>query len=315
MEKINEGIMKRLQIFLLMMMVFSFSCSKPEPASTRVSNPLLHIKTAPVVRTDMVDTVRIYGQIKLRQEALLASQFDGRLAEFSLLMGDHVKKGKKIGTIIPPQREALLQVINQVDAEIRPKLEEQIKAIPLYSPINGVVLEVLHHSGDVLQKGEAIVHIGDLRQLDVHGDLPVRYLPLVRPLKTITVAFVNYPHAPMTLPIEALSGKVNVVKQTVPIRLSLNNRSGEFRPGMVVQLQFPGQLHKAALTIPRTALLEEEGVYSVFIIRGNKVEKRHITVGILQDDRVEVLSGLNEGEQVATHKAYSLTDGMEVVVE
>jgi len=307
--------MKSLRLFTLLIIIFLSSCQKTELTPSQTADQLLHIKTALVARWDMIDTVRIYGQVKLRQEALLASQFDGRLADFSLLLGDRVKKGEKIGIIIPPQREALLQVMNQIDASMRPMLEQQIKSIPLYSPLDGVVLEVRHHSGDVLQKGEAIVHIGDLRQLDVHGDLPVRYLPLVRKLKSITVAFVDYPHAPVLLPIEAIGGKVDEAKQTVPIRLVLDNRTGEFRPGMQVQITFPGQMHKAALVMPRAALLEEEGVYSAFVVKGGKVEKRHITLGILDDEHVEVLSGLNEGEQVATQKAYSLTDGMEVVVE
>lgn len=307
--------MKQLRLLIFLMIGTLFFCQKSESPSNKKTDLLLHIKIAPVQRVDMIDTVRIYGQIKLRQEAMLASQFDGRLTDFSLLLGDRVKNGEKVGTVIPPQREALLQVMNQTDTKLRPMLEQQIKSIPLFSPIDGVVLAVHHHSGDVLQKGETIVHIGDLRQLDVHGDLPLHHLSRVQQLKTIRVSFVNYPHDPLALPIEAISGKVDEVKQTVPIRLGLNNRSGEFRPGMLVQLTFPGHTHHAALTIPRAALLEEEGVYSAFVVHGSLVEKRHITVGILQDDFVEVTSGVTEGEKVATQKAYSLTDGMEVVVE
>ena len=307
--------MKRLRLLIFLMIGALFFCQKSESPSTKKTDPLLHIKIASVQRRDMIDTVRVYGEIKLRQEAKLASQFDGRLTDFSLLLGDRVKKGEKIGIVIPPQREALLQVKNKIDAKLRPMLEQQIKSIPLYSPIDGVVLAVHHHSGDVLQQGEAIVHIGDLRKLDVHGDLPLRHLARVRQLKTIRVSFVSYPHDPVSLPIEAIGGKVDEAKQTVPIRLGLDNRSGEFRPGMLVQLTFPGQTHQAVLTIPRAALLEEEGVYSTFVVRGSLVEKRTITVGILQDDFVEVISGVAEGEKVATKKAYSLTDGMEVVVE
>ena len=306
--------MKRL-FFLSVLLFAILSCQKSDQATEKAPEPVMHITAEPVVRTDMIDTVRIYGEVKLRQEALLASQFDGRLTEFSLLIGDWVKKNQQIGVIIPPQREALLQVLPHIDADMRPALEQQIKAIPLVSPIDGVVLEVRHHSGDVLQKGEPIVHIGDLSRLDVHGDLPLRDLPLVRKLKRITVSFVDYPHDPISLPIQAIGGKVDLAKQTVPIRLLLDNRNGEFRPGMQVQLTFPGQMHKDALVMPRAALLEEEGVFTAFVVKGNKVEKRRLTPGILHADRVEVRSGLQEGERVATKKAYSLTDGMEVIVE
>jgi len=307
--------MKRIFILLPLFVLINFACHTSDDASKKRVDSYLHIRVAPVTRRSMVDTVRIYGQVRLRQEALLASQFDGRLADFSLLMGDRVQQGKQIGTIIPPAREALLQVMHQIEPGMRPMLEQQIRSIPLYSPMSGVVLEVKHHSGDVVQKGEPIVHIGDLHKLDVHGDLPLRYLPLVRRMKTITVSFVNYPHDPISLPIVAISGKVHVAKQTVPIRLELANPGAEFRPGMLVQLVFPGQEHENALTIPRAALLEEEGVFSAFVLKDKIVEKRVLTIGIMHDDYVEVLSGLAAGERVATQKAYSLTDGMEVVVE
>lgn len=305
--------MNRLRYLFLILLVLSCSSQKSD-SNIKKNNPKLQIRVMPVQRMNIVDTVRIYGKVKLRQEAFVASQFDGRLTDFSLLMGEAVKEGQQIGTVIPPAREALLQVLNKVDASMQPLMKQQIKSIPLFCPINGVVLEVMHHTGDVIQKSEPIIYIGDLSRLDVHGDLPVKYLPLISGLKTISVSFVNYPHAPITLPIEAVSGKVDENKQTVAVRLGLPNRTGEFKPGMLVQLTFPGQSHDAALTIPRSALLEEEGVYSAFVLHQNKVEKRLIKIGILQDEYLEVVAGLKEGEQVVAEKAYSLIDDMEVTV-
>jgi len=265
---------------------------------------------------DMQDTIHIYGEVKLRQEAMLASQFDGRLAGFSLLMGDHVTKGEKLGIIVPPMREALLQTLGQLDPSQQEILAGEIKEIPLYCPIRGVVLKVYQHTGDVVGKGETIVHIGELTLLDIRADLPLRYLKLVRGLKFLNVSFINYPHKSLRLSIQAIGGEVDQEKQTVPVRLQLDNHSGEFRPGMQVKLFFPGSLHKKALIIPRSALLEEEGIYSVFVLRDDQtVEKRLITLGVVQDKYVEVLSNLKEGEKVATQKAYSLTDGMGVIVE
>jgi len=307
--------MKQLKYLFLIMLCTLYSCQNSEIDADKTISPIQRIQVMPVVRIDMIDLVYIYGQVMLRQEALLASQFDGRLAEFNLLLGDRVKKDAKIGLIIPPQREALLQVLNQIDIAMRPMLEQEIKSIPLISPIDGMVLEVYRHSGDVLQKGETIVHIGDLNLLDVYGDLPLHYLPLMHKLKQIDVSFVDYPHDILSLPIVAIGGKVDQSKQTVSIRLKLDNVSSEFRPGMQVRLTFPGHMKKDALVIPRSALLEEEGIYSAFVVQDKKVEKRHLELGILDNERVEVLSGLNEGELVATQKAYSLTDGTEVTIE
>ncbi len=308
--------MRKTILFIAFALSTSTSCRQGNSdCPPDVTTPLLHIKIARVLRTDMADTVRIYGEVRLRRETELASQFDGRLADCSLLLGDRVTRGEQVGTIIPATREALLQVMDRINIANRPPLEQQIKAIPLSSPMDGIVLDVVHHSGDVVQKGEPILHIGDLSKLDVHGDLPVRYLPLIHGEKSLGVEFVDYPHQPMTLPIEAVSGEVDELKQTVAVRLGLDNPTGEFRTGMRVRMYFPGKTHEATLVIPREALLEEEGVFSTFVVKSNRVEKRLLEVGILQGDRSEILSGLKENEEVVTQKAYSLVDGAEVIID
>lgn len=307
--------MKKYLFFLLTGFIFILSCADSDPSPAPPPDVKLHVRTAAVTRGDISDTLHVFGRVALRQEAFLASQFDGRLTDFSLLLGDRVKKAQQVGILIPARREALLQIADQVPAQLRPLLSDQIKPIPLYSPLDGIVLAVFHHSGDVVQKGEHIAQIGDLSRLDIRGDLPLRYLPAVQKAGIIRVDFLDYPHAPLRLPIAAISGNIQPDNQTVMLRLGLKNDKGEFRPGMMVKLSFPSLLHRGALLVPRQALLEDEGVFSLFVLKGNRVEQRQVKVGILRDGIAEILSGIHEGEQVVTRKAYSLEDGMEVVVE
>lgn len=277
--------------------------------------PPLGIKVEKVSRMDITDSIQIFGMVKLRQEALLASQFDGRLTGFTLIQGDQVEQGQEIGIIVPPEREALNQITTKMTEQQQQIMELEIREIPLYSPIQGTVLEVIQHNGDIVQKGESIVRIADLGKLDIYGDLPVAYLPQVKQLNALRIIFVDYPHKPLFLPISALDGQVNAKKQTIQIRLGLDNQHDEYRPGMMVSLGFPDKVHSNALVIPRSALLEEEGIYSVFVLKNDQVEKREVQIGIKHNDYVEVIQGLAEGDLVASQKAYSLTDGMKVQVQ
>ena len=308
-------------IYLLAVIFLLFSCGHQPAGEEELQGgradrgAVMEIAVAPVVRCDMTDTLHIFGVVALRQEVRLASQFDGRLSGFSLLMGDRVKKGAQLGVIVPPMREALLQVLDQIEPAQRERIAQEIREIPLYSPLDGVVLEVYKHAGDVVSRGEAIVHIGQLHTLEVHGDLPVACLARVKHLRRIHTAFTGYDHPPLALPVITVGGQVNAATQTVPLRLRLDNPTGEYRPGMMVRLTFPGEHHPATLTVPRTAVLEEEGIYSVFILqKEGTVKKQKIIPGIRQQERVEVLSGVREGDRVAVTKTYSLTDGMEVKV-
>ena len=302
-------------VTVLFLISFFYGCTSDGEKQNKAELPQIPISVKAVVRMDMNDTVSVFGALHLRREAKIASQFDGRLEDFNLLPGDAVQKGQRLGTIIPPAREALLQTLDALPPQSRKDVEKQIKAIPLFSPISGTVNEVSCHTGDVVQKGDQIVHIGNLRTLDVRGEFPVRYLPSVKKVKKIIVSFVDYPHTPVFLPVEAVSGKVSKNSQTAMVRLKLDNPKKEFYPGMAVKLSFVNKIHKNTLVIPREALLEKEGIYSVFVLLGSKVEKRIIQPGIMQKKYIEVLSGVKEGEQAAVERAYSLTDGMEVIVK
>ena len=304
-----------LRYSIISVVLFSlilFACRQEDSNRIERKFPVVKVKTESPKKQDMRDTIKIYGEIKIRNEAHAASQFEGRLEDFTKLPGDKVRKGERIGTVIPAEREALLQVTNDIEDSLKYILDNQMQAIPLFSPIDGVVLSVKNHTGDLVQKGEAIMHLGNLSVLDVYADLPVKFLHLVRKMKYMNLKFLSYKHPDMRLPIKSISGNVDPAKQTITIRLELKNPNNEFHPGMLTLLYFPSVIHKDAITVSRNALIEEEGIFSVFVLKGNKVEKRRVKVGIFNNNRVEIISGLSEKDVIVSDKAYSLTDGMEV---
>lgn len=304
-----------LKLFpLLFILVYLFACqpaTKKAPLKTDVK---ISVKTVPVNRGDISDTISIFGELALRQEAWLSSQFDGRLAQFSMLKGDMVKKGQLAGIIIPAGREALLQSADSIPDKYKPLLEQQEKSIPLICPISGMVLDVILHTGDVVTKGGHIAQIGDLHTLDVQGELPVQYLETARKAGRLKVEFTNFSSPPLNLPIETFTGEVSQ-NQSLMVRLKLENPTLIYRPGMRVKISFPTPVHHDALLVPRNALVEEEGKYFLFAANNGKTQKQNVNVGIMKDDVVEILSGLDENQSVIVEKAYSLKDNMEIIAE
>jgi len=299
---------------LLVALTFFAACQPNPKPNLQKAEIKIQVKTAAVIRGNITDTLTIFGVLALRQEAWLSSQFDGRLTEFSLLKGASVVKGQRTGVIIPARREALLQASKNISDELKPLLEEQEKEIPLYSPVTGIVLNVLMHTGDVVAKGEHIAHIADLKTLDVQGEVPLQYLESVQHAKVLNIQFTNFTHPVFSLPIEAFAGSVSE-NQSLLIRLKLDNPTLKFRPGMRVKISFPTQEHKQALLVTRTALLEEEGQYSVFLIKNGKTIKKAVKVGIIQADIVEIISGVDENQIIAIDKVYSLKDNLEITTK
>jgi len=68
------------------------------------------------------------------------------------------------------------------------------------------------------------------------------------------------------------------------------------------------------LTIPRVALLEDEGETAVYVIRGNKAARIPVKLGYTTGEFAEILSGVKEGDQVITAGKVAVRDGTEVQV-
>ncbi|MEZ4765220.1 MAG: hypothetical protein R3C26_19175 [Calditrichia bacterium] len=123
-----------------------------------------------------------------------------------MLIGDRVSSGQAIATIIPPQREALMQLYEQSSADARNLLDSEIKTTILRSPIDGVWIEVLRRNGDVVQRGEQMVHIGNVQMLQILADVPVKILPYLSK-QSFVVAFQSTGLPGIELPVAAISAE------------------------------------------------------------------------------------------------------------
>jgi len=307
-------IFKISRILFLFALIFMAACQPAKQKAPEKADVKIQVKTALVTKGDITDTISIFGELALRQEAWLSSQFAGRLVQFSMLKGDKVEKGQLAGIIIPAGREALLQAADSIADEYKYLLNQQEKSIALICPISGIILDVLQHTGDVVSKGGHIARIGDLSTLDVQGELPIQFLETARNAKRLKVEFTNFSSPAINLPVETFTGEVSE-NQSLTVRLKLENPSLKYRPGMRVKISFPTPVHTSALLVPRQALVEEEGKYFLFTVENGLTQKRNIEVGIMKDEVVEVLSGVEENQLVVTEKAYSLKDNMEVTLK
>jgi hypothetical protein len=90
------------------------------------------------------------------------------------------------------------------------------------------------------------------------------------------------------------------------VRFELANRGGRFKPGMYATVEIAGAA-RSVLTIPTDALLDTGKEQLVFIAQGDgHFEPRPVRAGSRTGDEIEILEGLNEGEQVATGATFFL---------
>lgn len=87
------------------------------------------------------------------------------------------------------------------------------------------------------------------------------------------------------------------------------------RPGMPVYADVIIEPKENALIIPREAVFSESGKFYVYVLKNGRAQKRQVLVGIKESERVEIIDGVSEGEQVAVSGLDNLKDGKRVNVK
>lgn len=189
------------------------------------------------------------------------------------------------------------------------KLEESSQAqtaIVFRSPATGYVIEKHALEGQHVKPGQSLYTLADLSTVWVEADIYEQELPRVRVGAPATVTLDAYPG-------ERFSGKVTFIypyvgeqTRTVKVRFAFANRGTRLKPGMYANVELPTSTGRS-LAVPTNALLDSGKEQVVFVAQGDGYfEPRRVTVGQRLDDAVEILSGLEEGESVATGAAFFL---------
>ncbi|MCG7859606.1 efflux transporter periplasmic adaptor subunit, partial [Flavihumibacter sediminis] len=92
----------------------------------------------------------------------------------------------------------------------------------------------------------------------------------------------------------------------VPLHFEIDNRP-EFLPGSFADVFLKTDSLESSITIPVTALLEEQGNFSVYVqTAGESFQKREVQTGARDGKRVQILTGIKQGERVVTKGAYQI---------
>ncbi len=176
----------------------------------------------------------------------------------------------------------------------------------LKSPISGTVIAKLSSVGQLVQAGDPVYSVGQVNPLQVLLPVPDRNISAWRVGNVVTISLYK----------ESRKGNVihifpstNQGTGTISVEVTVDNPKRDWHPGQVVTAS-RAVTEKEGLFVPVEAVLNrgEEKPY-VFLAAGGKAVKTAVTTGELFDNRLEILSGLKEGEQVVIQGADRLFDG------
>jgi len=92
----------------------------------------------------------------------------------------------------------------------------------------------------------------------------------------------------------------------------IDNRNSKLLPNVNVNVEIVGRRSDSAMTLPKDAVTADSGKHFVFLYENGQVKRTLVTLGISTANRVEILQGLSDGQQVAVAIDRKLTNGMKV---
>lgn len=193
------------------------------------------------------------------------------------------------------------------DDEIR-RLEatgEPRKGLLLRAPASGVVVEKHAQEGARVTPGAPLFHIADLSTVWVEAEVFEKDLSLLRTGQRATVSLEAYPGETFPGRVTYVYPTVSVEARTARVRLELSNEEGLLKPGMYASVRLAAPPRSPAVTVPQSAVLNTGERSVVFVRRDDgALVPREVETGITGNDRIEVLSGLADGETVVSSAAF-----------
>jgi membrane fusion protein, copper/silver efflux system len=174
------------------------------------------------------------------------------------------------------------------------------KTLTLYSPMSGVVTKKDLVMGHRLNEGDMPYEITDLSSVWVLADAYESDLARIKLGMTASLSLQAFPNRTFKGRVIFIDPILDAKTRTAKVRLQFPNPTGELRPEMFGEVT----LHAAArqgLHIPADAVIDSGTSKVVFVAVGEgKFQPREVTLGVVSGEAVEVLSGLQLGEQVVT---------------
>lgn len=205
--------------------------------------------------------------------------------------------------------------LNYTNAEARlVNARERLKDTYLTAPFAGYVNNRFIENGQYIASGKEAFEIVDLTKMKMVVNVTENQVLRVNQARQIKVSADVYPDVIYEASVKFVGATADV-NLNFPVELQITNvKDRPLRGGMFGRATFELPAAETSLVIPRAALLGSIENAQVYVVSGDSVILRAITIGRLFSNNAEVLNGIKEGEKVVTSGQINLTEGSKVTI-
>jgi HlyD family secretion protein len=217
---------------------------------------------------------------------------------------------KRASLVAGPDRTAALARLH--DAESAAKLaDRRIQQSVVRAPISGVVYQFDLKRGAYLNAGDIVATIGKLERVHVNVYVDEPDLGRVTRGLPVSITWDALPGRIWKGTVDKTPTQVEALgtRQVGQVICIIENPDRDLLPGTNVTADIRAESVQNALTIPREAIRRELGQAGVFVLSGDRVVWKKVTMGIGNTTRAQV-EGVNEGDSIAMPTEKPLKEGM-----
>ena len=301
------------------------------------------VEWAPAARQGVVASYAGTAPLEAPLEAQVVAKTSGVLLQLLAEEGQQVKAGQVLARIDPERLRLELQrnqaMLRKLEAEFR-RAEElyarnllaadaherlrfdlatqraaydmarlELSYTDIVAPIDGVIAERLVKQGNLIQMNQSLFRVVDVSRLEAVLNVPERELALLKPGQPVQLRVDAAPGVVFDGSIDRVSPVVDAGSGTFRVVSAFSDATGTLKPGMFGRLEVIYDERQNALTVPREAVIEGEGLPAVFVVREGRAVRTVVELGHVNGRVAEIRGGLEDGDRVVTTGRATLRDG------
>jgi len=352
MKTFKTHLIMLLTAALLAAMVLAGCKDRESSANTEGSSkepPAIPVTVVAIKPTAMRDVVFLPGETEAYEDVKVAANTSGRVEWIGLREGQAVKKGDRLAKIDVAALKAALEhaeatyklahelyerrrrlydhkiiareELDQSETQLKLAASDLEQVRVRYShgfpesPITGIINHLYVDVGEYADLGKPIADIVNIDRIKINVQVPELDVRYVKKGQTTPVKIDAFSDRTLLGTVEFVAFKADPATKTFLVRSVIDNPDHDIRPGMIGRVAFVRRSVPEAIAVPLFAIVDKGGERIVFVEKDGVAESRVISIGVIEEDRAQITSGLNIGDHLIVRGQTEVEDGLKVIAK
>jgi membrane fusion protein, multidrug efflux system len=305
------------------------------------------VEVQPIARGSIARQVTVSGVVEPVRTVGVNSQLSGAVTTVLVQEGDRVRRGAVLARMDARElaaqlasAQATLDVAKAAYERAQQLRERRVITLPEYerertgyaaaqaqvdqlrtrvgyatvrAPVDGVITEKNVESGDVVGNQARLFSVADVSEIVTRVGVSELDIVELQQGDRVSITLDAFPNRQLNGRIRRVFPSADPTTRLVPVEVAFDAQSAQLaRPGFLARVTFDLATSDDVLLLPVAAVLGAQGSQAVFVVQDGVATRRTVATGLTSQGRVEIVSGLSEGEQVVVVGNNNLRDGMNV---